>query len=286
MTTVPWLDAATPPSPAQAQAARRQGFVGVGWYPPGVPNTDPYRTWSKGEEQVLVQAGLKAVPIVVPSPNLAGDPVLTAQAAFHVVQGYGLNPKVSVLYDGPHCVNTGRITGPVWLPLPQSSAPTSVGPGSAIQWGQGFVNGWSVDYNVAAPDFPFDVGLVCDFEHAELGYRTLDECVTWYQAFQAEVSRLAQRPAPSPDTEVPFVNLCHKTITLTTDTVGRGWTVQPVPVPFASVCGAWINPANLAEGQPATPGTAKAADWAGGIYVELDGAPPNSTVDVIVAYTS
>ena len=206
MGLVPWLDAAEPPTPAQAQTARQQGFVAVGWYPPGVPNTDPYRTWSPGEEQVLSRAGLKAVPIVVPAPNLAGDPAQTATAAFREVQSYGLNPQVAVLYDGPHLVNTGRIAGPVWLPLPQSSAPTSVGPGSAIQWGQGSIAGWSVDYNVAATDFPFATALVCDFEHAVLGYRTVDQAVAWYQTFQARVAELAQPPTPDPKGP-PVVNV-------------------------------------------------------------------------------
>ena len=296
MAVVPWVDAAEPPTPAQAQTARQQGFVAVGWYPPGVPNTDPYRTWSPGEEQVLSQAGLKAVPIVVPAPNLAGDPAQTATAAFREVQSYGLNPQVAVLYDGPHCVNTGKITGPVWLPLPQSSAPTSVGPGSAIQWGQGSIAGWSVDYNVAATDFPFSSGLVCDFEHAVLGYRTVDQAVAWYQTFQARVTQLAgTKPKPTPPVPDPSTtpvadpevdNMVKHLINLPIGPDGVGWTPRPLPYPFTTVVGdPAINCGNRAEGQPATPGTAKAADWNGGTYVEVEGGTPGAVYGVWVTVT-
>ena len=294
--TVSWLDAAEPPTPAQAQQAYQQGARGCGFYLAGVPNTDPYRTWTAGEEAVLVRAGLAAVPICVPDPNLGGDPAATADAAFNAAKACGLNPTVSVLYDGPHLVNTGRITGPVWLPLPQSSAPTSVGPGSAIQWGQGSIGGWSVDYNVAAPDFPFATALVCDFEHAVLGYRTVDQAVAWYQTFQARVAQLAgTKPKPTPPAPAPSTapvadpevdNMVKHLINLPIGPDGVGWTPSPLPYPFATVVGdPAINCGNRAEGQPPTPGTAKAADWNGGTYVEVEGGTPHATYGVWVTVT-
>ena len=200
---IPWLDAAYAPTPAEAQQAFTEGYRECGYYLPNIPNSDPLNTWNANQVATLRQAGLKPVPIVVPKPDLSGDPVATADAAYAQAKAFGHFPKTAILYDGPHLVNTGKITGPVWLPLP-GNPPSAIGAGSAIQWGQENIAGWSVDRDSAAPDFPADAGIVCDFEHAILGYRTVDEAVAWYQAFQNRIAELAAAdhsapiPAPQP----------------------------------------------------------------------------------------
>ena len=157
---VPFIDAAYSPSLAEAQQAHAEGYRACGFYLPGVPNSDPLNVWTPAQVAVLRQAGLLPVPIVVPDPHLSGDPVVTANAAWQQATGpFGLPTTLSILYDGPHLVNTGKITGPVWIPAP-GPQPSTIGAGSAVQWGQNAIAGWSVDTNSAAADFPFDHGIV------------------------------------------------------------------------------------------------------------------------------
>lgn len=98
------------------------------------------------------------------------------------------------------------------------------------------------------------------------------------------------QPAPdqptTPPTEAPFVNLFKQLIDIPTGPDGVGWTPTPVAIPFATVAGVEVNPQNRAEGQPPTSGTAKAAEWGAGTYVEVEGCPPNTTVGVWIAYTT
>lgn len=196
MTLIPWVDAAYAPTLAEAQQAHQQGFRACGFYLPGIPNSDPLNVWTPAQVAVLHQAGLTPVPIAVPDPHLNGDPAVTATAAFQVATSqFGLPTRLSVLYDGPHLVNTGKITGPVWIPAP-GPQPSTIGAGSAVQWGQTSISGWSVDTDEGTTDFPFDTGLVCDFEHAILNYRTAAQAVAWYQQFQATIARLAP-PTPA-----------------------------------------------------------------------------------------
>lgn len=287
MTVIPWVDAAYTPTLPEAQQAYSEGFRACGFYLPGIPNSDPLNVWTPAQVQVLRQAGLLPVPIVVPDPHLSGDPVTTANAAFQQAKNFALNPQASILYDGPHLVNTGRITGPVWLPLP-GNPPSTIGAGSAVQWGQGSISGWSVDDNEAAPDFPFDRGIVCDFEHAILNYCTADQAITWYQRFQARIAQLAgSQPQPptistSPVADPEVDNMQKHLINLTLGPDGVGWTPTPIPYPFASVVDVACNTANRALGQPPTPGTAKAAAWGSGTYVEVEGGIPGATYGVWV----
>lgn len=230
MSLIPWLDAAYPPTPAQAEAAFNLGYRGCGFYLNGADgDEDPLNTWTPAQVAVLVQAGLAPVPIWVPDPNLASDPTDAATEAFQSAVAAGLEPKESVLYDGNHLTQTGQINGPVWLPIP-GPTPTAVGARSAIQWGGGNIGGWSVDYNVAAADFPFSHGLVVDFEYnTAAGTVGLD----WYHTFQAHITALAAptpqpSPTPSPTPVTTGAILQSTTISVTTDGNGNGWTNSPV----------------------------------------------------------
>ena len=71
-------------------------------------------------------------------------------------------------------------------------------------------------------------------------------------------------------------------INIPTNAAGVGWTPAPLPYPFAQVIDVAVNPGNIPAGQPATPGTAKAAEDGAGTYVELEGCPPNSVIGVWV----
>lgn len=195
MTLIAWRDAAYAPSLAQAQAAYAQGYRACGFYlGPTDADEDPLNTWSAAQVQTLRQASLLPVPIIVPTPSLASDPVDAANEAMTNAQLCGLSPKVSILYDGNHLTTTGQITGPVWLPIP-GPMPTAVGSQSAIQWNTVSINGWSVDLSVAAPDFPFDKGIVVDFE-----YNTAAGGVgiNWYHAFQSRIAQLGTFTPPPP----------------------------------------------------------------------------------------
>ena len=150
-----WVDAAFPPTPAQARAAFAAGYRGCGFYLPGEsPITDdPLHQWSPADAAVVAAAGLAPVPIWVPDPSLPGDPAAEATAAVAAARECGLSPTCSILYDGNHLTRTGQVVGPVWLPIP-GPAPTAIGAGSAIQWGSSSVDGWDVDVSSAAADFP------------------------------------------------------------------------------------------------------------------------------------
>ncbi len=222
MSVIPWLDAAYPPSLAQAQTAYAQGYRGCGFYLNGKDgDEDPLNTWTPAQVAVLVQAGLAPVPIWVPDPNLASNPTNAATEAFHSAVTAGLSPQASVLYDGNHLAQTGQISGPVWEPI-VGPPPTSVGPQSAVQWGSGNISGWSVDYNVAAPDFPFSHGLVVDFE-----YDTNPD-VAWYHAFQAQVAALTAPPSPPAPPVITGDSMQRTTVHFTADGNGNGWVPSPV----------------------------------------------------------
>lgn len=173
------LDSAYAPTLQQAQEARSQGYVWWGFYLPKLPNTDPLNGWTVAQMDVLKQAGIVPVPICVPAPPHPADPVQLANEYVALAQQYGLNPTIAICYNGEHIT----ASGPVWLPVP-GSKPTAVGAGSAIQWGQGTIEGLSVDYNTAAADFPAASGLVCDLEH-NAAYTS-----DWYRTFQQTVISL------------------------------------------------------------------------------------------------
>lgn len=196
MTLGTGLDSAYPPSFAQAQQARIAGYTWWGFYLPKLPNTDPLNSWTPAQVDVLRQAGLQPVPICVPAPPAPADPVQTATEYFNLAKQYGLSPKMAVCYNGEHIQ---PITGPVWLPVPQPTAPTAVGPGSALQWGGGNFAGLDVDFSVSAPDWPGDTALVADLE-ANASYTP-----AWYTSFQATVANLGRvTPPPPPPSSTPL----------------------------------------------------------------------------------
>jgi hypothetical protein len=201
MTLIPWVDAAYAPTLAEAQAAHAEGYRACGFYLPGVLHTDPTNVWTPAQVAVLRQAGLIPVPIVVPDPNLDGDPVAAADAAYNMAVGaFGLPTRMSCLYSGNHLEQTGQITGPIWMPN-YGPAPTNIGPGSAAQWSSaGNIAGWSVDLDEAAPDFPFDHAIVVDYEHSTTGGAS---GVSWYNRFQARIAERAGAP-PVPPPPVPL----------------------------------------------------------------------------------
>ena len=286
---IPWLDAAYAPTPAEAQQAFTEGYRECGYYLPNIPNSDPLNTWNVDQVNLLRQVGMKPVPIVVPKPDLSGDPVATANAAFSQAKAFGHSPKTAILYDGPHLVNTGKITGPVWLPLP-GNPPSAIGAGSAIQWGQENIAGWSVDRDSAAPDFPADAGIVCDFEHAILGYRTVDQAVAWYQAFQNRIAQLAAADAATPTATPAAAATVGVTppsgsgpylVRLTTDAAGNGWLETSIPWSIAQA-------ATLEKGFPPVdgywPGTAGMQDRDENVCVIVTGYLPHSLATVFIAW--
>ena len=190
------LDSAYAPSTADVILAKSQGYTWWGYYINGIDgDEDPLNTWTPAQVAVVRQGGLVPMGIWVPSPNLASDPVDAANESFAAAARAGQRVMISVLYDGPHLVNTGQITGPVWLPIPGYSG--AVGPLSAIQNGSGMMGGTSVDTSVSAPDFPAATGLVVDFEHAVLDNTSQQHAIDWYHAFQTQVSILAQGVKPN-----------------------------------------------------------------------------------------
>lgn len=182
------LDSAEPPNASQVQQAIVRAAKWWGFYLPKLPNTDPFNDWTVAQMDVL-KPDIVPVPICVPAPPAPADPVATATAYVELARQYGLNPKVAVLYNGEHIAASGPVWLPVWGPVP----PTTVGPQSAIQWGQETLDGLQVDLSVAAEDFPMATALVCDLEH------NASYTPAWYAEFQATVARLgAGTPAPPP----------------------------------------------------------------------------------------
>lgn len=180
------LDSAYPPTLAQAQYAKGAGYGWWGFYLPRLPNTDPLNGWTVDQVNVLRQAGIIPVPICVPAPPHPADAAQTATAYVQLARQYGLNPSVSVCYNGSHIA----ATGPVWLPIPGYQGP--VGPLSAIQVGGTTLAGLSVDTSIAAPDFPYATGLVCDLEF------NVTYTAGWYQTFQETVAQSAAPTPPKP----------------------------------------------------------------------------------------
>lgn len=170
------------------------GYRAVGCYIPNVSSTDPLNTWTAAEVAVIRQANMTPVPIIVPSPQLTGNPVQMANEALLVCKTFGIPRSEAVLYSGNHLQTLGGVTGSLWLPIP-GQAPTTVGAASAIQYTQENIDGWSVDVSLAADDFPFATGLVVDFEYNTAGGV---QGLTWYGSFQKQVAAMAPTPAPSP----------------------------------------------------------------------------------------
>jgi hypothetical protein len=203
-----WIDAAYAPTPAQAQAAFSLGARGCGFYLPGeqAPTEDPLNTWTPAQVQILRDAGLRAVPIWVPAPNLPADPIQSATRAFTAAKSCGCNPLMSGLYTGNHLETSGQISGPIWIPAP-GAEPASVGSQSAIQWGQTNLGTWSVDENIAASDFPWEQVIMVDFEYNTIaGQQGID----WYKKFQQQIAALAKgtpvTPSPIPLQNVKIVS--------------------------------------------------------------------------------
>jgi hypothetical protein len=182
---IPGLDSAFPPNSATANIAYLAGYRWWGFYIEGVGNTDPLNAWTPGQEEILISRGFKPVPICIPSPPAVANPIQTATQAFESCKNYGLSPKIAICYNGSHIA----VSGPVWLPIPEVK-PTSVGSQSAIQFGGANINGLSVDLNVAASDFPFNEGIVCDLEH-DTSYTS-----EWYNTFQTTIIQLANPSFP------------------------------------------------------------------------------------------
>lgn len=209
------LDSAFPPTNAQAWTAKQVGYHWWGFYLPKLPNTDPLNSWTVAQVDILKQASIAPVPICVPSPPAPADPIQTASEYVALAKQYGLSPRVAICYNGEHI----SVTGPVWLPVPQPTPPTAVGPGSALQWSTGTFAGLSVDFNVAAPDFPMSAGLVCDLEH-NVSYTS-----QWYQAFQNEVAKLSSPPpVPTLPLKLPASAYPLKFVYPTTDNSTR-WDI-------------------------------------------------------------
>lgn len=177
-----WVDAAFPPTPAQARQTLALGYMACGFYI-HVPGSIELNAWTLPQKQVLDEAGLLAVPIIVPPYDLSVDPVETAQAAYVTAIAYGLHPTCTVLYSGNHIEQTGGVTGGLWLPIP-GNPPLAVGALSAIQWGGTTIAGWDVDVNTAAADFPFHNCIAVDYEHATAPDGG------WYKQFQTEITIL------------------------------------------------------------------------------------------------
>lgn len=197
MALIPWVDAAYAPTVAEIAAAVADGYKAVGFYLPNIPNSDPMNVWTVAQVQACQAGGLMVVPIVVPDPTLDGDPTTLASAAYSEAVLFGLSPTMSCLYTGNHLETSGQITGPIWVPAP-GPAPTTIGVGSAVQWGTGTIAGWSVDLDLAAGDFGFSDLIVVDFE-----YDTTPD-VGWYQTFQTQIAVLAApKPTPSPAGKEP-----------------------------------------------------------------------------------
>lgn len=111
---------------------------------------------------------------------------------------------------------------------------------------------------------------------------TVDQYRTTF-GWAPQPSPTAPSTAPVADPEVD--NMVKHLINLPVGPDGTGWTPSPLPYPFATVVDVAINPGNRAAGQPATPGTVKAADWNGGTYVEIEGGTPHATYGVWVTVT-
>lgn len=187
------IDAAYPPTQAQATSAKSLGYTWCGFYPNGKDgDEDPFNTWAISDLQALRNAGIVPVPIFVPDGNLASDPTDAATEWLATCKGYGLSPSVSILYDGNHLTSSGEIVGPVWLPIwgPQ---PSSVGPQSAIQFGSRNINGWTVDTSISATNYPYPRGIVVDFEASTQGGTT---GIAWYRTFQSVIAGLTNTPLP------------------------------------------------------------------------------------------
>jgi hypothetical protein len=192
-------DSAYPPTLQQAQAAKAAaGPIPTWWgfYLPKEPFTDPVNGWTKDQILVLVSAGWIPVPICIPAPPHPADPVQLATEAFQQALDYGLTPGIAVCYNGEHIA----VNGPVWLPIP-GAKPTTVGPGSAIQWGQTNLWGIDVDVSASALDFPAKTALVCDLEH-NVQYNS-----TWYITFQNTVAELSKGQAVTVTPEKPATPL-------------------------------------------------------------------------------
>lgn len=91
--------------------------------------------------------------------------------------------------------------------------------------------------------------------------------------------------ATTPDPEVDNMEKVLVNIPLGAD--GSGWTPGPIKLldgtipPFSRVWGQpMLNPGNRQLGQKPTPGTACCNSAWGGIYLEVNGGPPNTTVGV------
>ena len=218
MILIPGLDSAYPPSLVQAQEAFRLGYKWWGFYIGGVSNTDPLNIWTPGQEAVLRAAGIRPVPIVIPSPPHPADPVIAATQAFNSAKAYGLTPKISVCYNGSHI----PVTGPVWLPIP-GLAPTAIGAGSAIQYGQTKILGLDVDVSLSTTDFPMDLGLVCDLEF-NVSYSS-----QWYQAFQNTIHNLGatvtppKPPLPPPPPPIKGITIPAKMSDVSVSCRATGW---------------------------------------------------------------
>lgn len=231
MTLVPWIDAAYAPTAAEAAQAHAEGYRACGFYLPGVAGTDPLNVWTPAQVDVLRSAGIAPVPIVVPDPALTADPAAAAEQAWAQTTGpFGLPTRCSILYSGNHLEATGQITGPIWIPAP-GGQPATIGAGSAVQWGQTAIAGWSVDLDSAAADFPLDAGIVVDFEFNTVGGAA---GVAWYQTFQSRVAALAAA-TPSPDPpEDPMPDRVYYVYTTTGKqhivNIDRGWRI-PVDTP-------------------------------------------------------
>lgn len=182
-TTTLFVDAAYAGNQTQMQAAIAQGATGCGYYLPNQPPqfNDPLNQWTPAEVRLAYTEFKQVVGIWLPDYSLPEDPTLSAQQAYTSAVSVGESPTMSGLYNGNHIAG---VTGPVWLPIP-GSKPGSVGALSAIQWGQATIDGWSVDLDIASTNFPWNKCIMVDFEAGT------NPDLAWYQAFQAEIAKLA-----------------------------------------------------------------------------------------------
>lgn len=179
-------DSAYPPTLSDAQEAFAFGIRWWGFYLNGRDgDEDPLNTWTPGQVNVLRQAGIVPVPIIVPKPGNLGNPVVAANESFGNAVLAGCHPKVSILYNGNHVA----VTGPVWLPIP-GLKPTIVGPRSAIQYQIRKFGGTTVDVSLASIDFPTTDSIVVDYEN------NTDKNVVWYQTYQTTIRELGGTSMP------------------------------------------------------------------------------------------
>jgi len=184
-------DSAYPPSLQDIQIATSAGVKWWGFYINGTDgDEDPLNTWPPSAVQLLIKMGIQPVGIWVPDPNLTADPVDAANESFAACVNAGYKPDTSILYDGNHLTNTGKITGPVWLPI-VGNPPTDVGAGSAIQFTSTNFGNTNADLSLASADWP-KKGIVVDFE-----FNTAKD-PAWYQAYQARIKQLGAIVTPPP----------------------------------------------------------------------------------------